>query len=85
MAIATLTSKGQTTIPKSVREKLALKAGDRLEFIAQDDGTVVMVAATVSLDDLEGMLSPPPRAVTLAEMDRAIRVRGGAKAGPSRK
>ena len=84
MAIATLTSKGQTTIPKSVREKLALKAGDRLEFIVHDDGTVVMVAATVSLDDLEGMLSPPPRAVALAEIDRAIRVRGGAKAGPGR-
>ena len=83
MALATLTSKGQTTIPKSVREKLALKAGDRLEFIVRDDGSVVMVAATVSLDDLEGMLSPPPRAVTLAEMERAVRDRGGAKSGPA--
>ncbi len=81
MALATLTSKGQTTIPKSVRDKLALKAGDRLEFLVQDDGVVLMVAATVSLDDLEGMLSPPPRPVTLAEMDRAVRERSGARAG----
>ncbi|MCZ6522256.1 MAG: type II toxin-antitoxin system PrlF family antitoxin [Alphaproteobacteria bacterium] len=89
MALATLTSKGQTTIPKSVREKLALKAGDRLEFLVQDDGAVLMIAATVSLDDLEGMLSPPPRPVTLEEMDRAIRnrairKRSAAKPGPGR-
>lgn len=89
MALATMTSKGQTTIPKSVREKLALKAGDRLEFLVQDDGAVLMIAATVSLDDLEGMLSPPPRPVSLEEMDRAIRNRAiqnrsAAKTGPSR-
>ena len=81
MALATLTSKGQTTIPKSVRDRLALKAGDRLEFVVQDDGAVLMVPATVSLDELEGMLSPPSRPVTLEEMDRAIRKRGGAKSG----
>ncbi len=56
MAVGTITSKGQTTIPKSVRDRLALKAGDRLEFVVQDDGAVLMVPATVSLDELEGML-----------------------------
>ena len=80
MAVATLTSKGQTTIPKSVRDRLSLKAGDRLEFVVQDDGAVLMVPATVSLDDLEGVLPAPARPVTLEEMERAIR--GGAKSLP---
>ncbi len=82
MAVATLTSKGQTTIPKSVRDRLSLKAGDRLEFVVQDDGSVLMVPATVSLDDLEGVLPAPARPVTLEEMERAIRKRGGAKSVP---
>ncbi len=82
MAVATLTSKGQTTIPKSVRDRLSLKAGDRLEFVVQDDGSVLMVPATVSLDDLEGVLPAPARPVTLHAMKRAIRVRGGAKSLP---
>ena len=81
MAMGTVTSKGQTTIPKSVRDRLALKAGDRLEFVVQDDGSVLMVPATVSLDELEGMLPRPSRTVTLDDMDRAIRERGGAKSG----
>ncbi len=81
MAVGTITSKGQTTIPKSVRDRLALKAGDRLEFVVQDDGAVLMVPATVSLDELEGMLPRPSRTVTLDDMDRAIRERGGAKPG----
>ena len=81
MAMGTVTSKGQTTIPKSVRDRLALKAGDRLEFVVQDDGAVLMVPATVSLDELEGMLPRPSRTVTLDDMDRAIRERGGAKSG----
>ncbi|MCH9019250.1 MAG: AbrB/MazE/SpoVT family DNA-binding domain-containing protein [Proteobacteria bacterium] len=81
MAVGTITSKGQTTIPKSVRDRLALKAGDRLEFVVQDDGAVLMVPATVSLDELEGMLPRPSRTVTLDDMDRAIRERGGANSG----
>lgn len=77
MSTATITSKGQTTIPKAVRERLRLKAGDRVEFILQPDGTALMVPATLSLDDLEGMLPPPKRPVTVEAMDRAIRRRAG--------
>lgn len=40
MALATITSKGQTTIPKSIREHLRLKAGDRIEFIIDKEGRV---------------------------------------------
>ncbi|TLZ20237.1 MAG: AbrB/MazE/SpoVT family DNA-binding domain-containing protein, partial [Gammaproteobacteria bacterium] len=38
MASATLTSKGQVTLPKSVRERLGVEAGDRLEFIESEQG-----------------------------------------------
>lgn len=53
---ATMTSKGQLTIPKQVRDRLGLHAGDRIEFV--EEGDVVMLRKrTFSLDDLGGMLS----------------------------
>lgn len=42
MATATITSKGQITLPKAVREQLRVEVGDRLDFMVQDDGTVIM-------------------------------------------
>ena len=77
MAVATLTSKGQVTIPKPIRDHLHLKSGDRLEFLLQDDGQVVLVPATVDVAELEGMLPPPAKPVTVEAMKRAIRQRGG--------
>ncbi len=49
MPSAKLTSKGQITIPKEVREALGLRTGDRLAFRLQQDGTVVVEAETVDL------------------------------------
>jgi len=72
---STLTSKGQTTVPKAVRERLGLKPGDRLEFVVQDDGTALMVPATLRVADLTGCLKPPKRRASLADMERAIRRR----------
>jgi AbrB family looped-hinge helix DNA binding protein len=77
MPTATITSKGQTTIPKAVRTRLQLKAGDRVEFLVQDDGTALMVPATVRVVDLEGILPAPDKPVSVEEMNRAIRKRGG--------
>lgn len=72
MATATITAKGQTTIPKSVRERLRLGPGDRVEFILQDDGTALMVPATLSLAELKASIPAPPRALTLDEMDAVV-------------
>ncbi len=77
MATATVTSKGQTTIPKPVRDHLRLKPGDRVEFLVQDDGSVVMVPATVDVGELEGVLTKPKAAISLADMEEAIRKRSG--------
>ncbi|HEX7021632.1 MAG TPA: AbrB/MazE/SpoVT family DNA-binding domain-containing protein [Trueperaceae bacterium] len=59
---ATITSKGRVTIPKAVRQKLGLQAGDRIEFLVQMDGTVQVVPATIPLASLRGVLPKPPRA-----------------------
>jgi len=53
---ATLTSKGQTTIPKEIRDGLSMKAGDRMTFTLMPDGTVVMRVKTKSVTELAGML-----------------------------
>lgn len=77
MSISTITSKGQTTIPVEIRRRLKLKAGDRVEFIVEADGRVVLVPATVNVRELKGLLAPAPRRVSLEEMEAAIRKRAG--------
>ncbi len=52
----TLTSKGQTTIPKEIRDRLGMKTGDRMTFTLMPGGTVVMRLKTKKLADLAGML-----------------------------
>ena len=73
MARATLTSKGQITIPKEVRERLGVEAGDRLEFVEQERGVYRVVAATRDVRNLKGMVPKPRRAVTVEEMNAAVR------------
>lgn len=53
---ATLTSKGQTTIPKDIRDSLAMKTGDRMTFTLMPDATVVMRVKTKSITNLAGVL-----------------------------
>lgn len=53
---ATLTSKGQTTIPKPIRDSLRMKAGDRLTFTLMPDGVVLMRVKNKSASDLAGFL-----------------------------
>lgn len=52
----TLTSKGQTTIPKAIRDGLELKPGDRMTFTLMPDGTVIMRVKNKSITELAGML-----------------------------
>jgi AbrB family looped-hinge helix DNA binding protein len=74
---ATLTSKGQVTIPKEVRDALHLRTGDRLDFVVQTDGTVRVLPIKGSVKSLKGILPRPARPVSLEEMDQAIRQRAG--------
>lgn len=73
MASATLTSKGQLTLPKTIREFLRVKAGDPVDFVIDDDGRVVVRPATLDVRALKGLLrGPGRRPVSVQEMDEAI-------------
>ncbi len=76
---ATLTSKGQITIPKAVRDTLKLHVGDRIEFLVDPDGSVRIVPATRPVTDLKALLSRPKRALSLEEIDTVIAERGARK------
>lgn len=73
MPSATITSKGQITIPKAVRDELGVCEGDRVAFRVLEDGRVVVEPETIDLLELRGILKPRRRGVTVAEMDEAIR------------
>ena len=70
--IATLTSKGQLTLPKPLRDKLALRSGDRLDCIATEDGLIEIVPLKQSAAKLRGILPKPAKPVTIGEMNDAI-------------
>ncbi len=53
---ATLTSKGQTTIPKAIRDGLHMKAGDRMTFTLMPDGVVIMRVKNKHVSELAGLL-----------------------------
>ncbi len=69
---ATLTSKGQVTVPKAVRDRLHLNPGDKIEFLVDEDGTVRVIPVTATLRQLKGMVRKPDRVVSLHEMEEAI-------------
>lgn len=72
MSTATITSKGQVTIPKDVREGLGVDAGDRIEFVESSKGVYTVVAATRDVRALKGLIPKPARPVSLEAMKRAI-------------
>jgi AbrB family looped-hinge helix DNA binding protein len=73
MPASTLTSKGQLTLPKAIRDRLGLHEGDRAEFRVTADGRVVVEAATVDLRDLRGVLKNRGKQVSVEEMEEAVR------------
>ena len=77
MASATVTSKGQVTIPLDVRYKLGLGAGDRIKFIFNDEtGRYEVVPATRSVTALKGIIRKPAKPVSIEDMNAAIAERG---------
>ena len=69
---ATVTSKGQVTIPVEARRRLRILPGTKLEFVVRDDGRLEVIPMSGSLKDLKGAVPKPKRALTLAEIDAAI-------------
>ncbi|MEO8203990.1 MAG: AbrB/MazE/SpoVT family DNA-binding domain-containing protein [Betaproteobacteria bacterium] len=79
MAAATLTSKGQITIPSAVRTALGVDTGDRVEFVEVTPGHFEMVAATQPVTALKGLIRKPAKPVSIEAMNASI-ARQGAKA-----
>ncbi|HTK02204.1 MAG TPA: AbrB/MazE/SpoVT family DNA-binding domain-containing protein [Bordetella sp.] len=77
MASATMTSKGQVTIPVAVRSDLGLDTGDRIEFVLNEiSGRYELVPATRSVQSLKGLVGKPARPVSIDDMNAAIAARG---------
>ncbi len=69
---ATVTSKGQVTIPVETRRRLGIRAGTKLEFVVKDGDRLEVMKVGGSIRDLKGALPRPQRALSLSEMDEAI-------------
>lgn len=73
MPTSTMTSKGQITIPKEVRDRLGIAPGDRLDFVVGPDGTVSLVSLSRPVRELFGLLKTPGRApVPIEAMDESV-------------
>jgi AbrB family looped-hinge helix DNA binding protein len=80
MASSTVTAKGQTTIPKEIRDHLGLRPGNRIDYVMDAEGNVVLKPALYDIRDLHGILHRPGRdGLTVEEMNRLIRERHGAR------
>jgi antitoxin PrlF len=72
MASSKITSKGQVTVPKAIRDALGVGPGDRLAFRIEEDGRVLVEPETVDLRTLRGVLKPRRRGVDVEEMAAAV-------------
>lgn len=73
MTRATLTSKGQVTIPQQIRRLLRVEAGDQLDFVVDEQGRIVLTAATTEITGLKGLLHRPGRpSVSVEDMNAAV-------------
>jgi antitoxin PrlF len=73
MPKATVTYKGQITLPKAVREQLGVRPGDRVSFREIEGGVIVVEADTVDLMELKGVMRSRKRGVTVEQMNETIR------------
>ena len=76
MTIATITSKGQITIPANVRQSLQVETGDQVEFVEVEPGQYLFVAANRSVTELKGMFGKAKKVVSIEDMNRVIASRG---------
>ncbi len=75
MSAATVTSKGQITLPKLVRDRLGLATGDRVDFVQGADGSYSIIPIKTSIRSLKGCIPAPKKPVTVEAMNRAIKRR----------
>lgn len=73
MSISTITEKGQTTVPKKIRDFLHLAPGDKIDFTIGSDGKVTVMPVTIHVSQLKGIIkSKRAQPVSLEQMEEAI-------------
>jgi antitoxin PrlF len=78
MPSSTVTRKGQTTIPKEIRDYLKLRPGNRVDYVVDEEGNVVLRPATYDIRDLHGVLHRPgQKSLSVEEMNGVVRRRHG--------
>jgi AbrB family looped-hinge helix DNA binding protein len=77
MPSAVITSKGQITIPKEVREALGVETGDRVEFVESAKGVFEIVVASRDVRELKGLIGRPRKPVSVEDMRKAVARRAG--------
>ena len=77
MSTATVTSKGQITIPVDIRTGLGIEAGDRIDFVMDDFGRVVFLPVTKNIKSLKGMIDKPSRSVSIKDMKATVKMKDG--------
>ncbi len=70
MIESTITAKGQTTLPAVVRESLLIEPGDKVRYVIQDNGVLILPVRPVG--HLRGILKYDGPPATLEDMERAI-------------
>ena len=76
MALAKITTKGQVTIPKNIRESLHLHTGDKIEIILNIQGEAVIRPISKKVDDMFGILKrPKQKTISVEEMNDSIKNR----------
>lgn len=77
MITATISSKGQITIPKDIRLQLDLHAGDKISFIKGEDGSINLVPIKKPLSALKGLVAKPKEPVSIEAMNNAVKLKAG--------
>lgn len=70
-----LSSKGQLTLPKEIRDYLKVNTGDLIAFTVEPNGQVTVTAVTAPVTSLKGLVRPPASPVSVEDMNSAIRGR----------
>lgn len=74
MSLSTLTSKGQLTLPKDIRQYLHISSGDKVEFIIEEDGKVRLITKIRDITQLRGIVkSPHSKPVSIETMNASIK------------
>ena len=76
MQSSTITTKGQITIPKDIRNLLKVDKGDRVEFLVDNKGVVTIWPITTDITTLKGLVPKPKNHISLNDMKKAISDQG---------